>query len=219
MSYLIQFRFSGYSKNVIKELISVISRNFRVRRLARKKTMPHITLAGPLLTRDENRLIRDVENVAKKFDLVEFNIDGFGKFNERAIFVNIKSSDNLDKLRNKLVKKLDKFCKLKPHDYEKEYRPHATLILNTDIVGKSGKSVSQKFSEIIKFLKSWTVPKLTMHVLRITIIKDSRILCEYNLMLGKVLSRREALNRDIYSATVGKIQRKATEHAVCSKMF
>ena len=205
--YLIEFRFSGYSKNIIRDLVVTISRNFRVRRLAKKKTVPHITLVGPLQTNDENKLISEVENVVKKFDFVEFKINGFDRFDERAIFVNIKSLRNLDKLRNELVNKLAKFCKLKSHDYGK-YRPHATLILNTDLVGNSGKDVSHKFKGIMKFLKRWTVPELTIHVLRVTIIKDSRILCEYDLMFRKMLNRREALNRDISRATVEKYKEK-----------
>ena len=217
--YLIEFRFSGYSKNIIKDLVVAISRNFRIHKLAKKKTVPHITLVGPLQTDDEKRLIREVENVAKKFDCVEFKINGFDRFDERAIFVNIKPLRNLDKLRNELVNKLARFCKLKSHDYGK-YKPHATLVLDTNIAEKSSKSVSQKFREIMKFLKSWSVPDLTMHVLRVTILNDrSRIICEYDLMHKKMLSRHEALNRNVYRTTIEEYKKKQFDSKLARKVF
>ena len=166
------------------------------------------------------KLIREVENVAKKFDLVGFKINNFDMFSGRAIYVNIMSSDEeLVKLRDKLVEKLAKFCKLKKHDHD-EYIPHATLILNTDLVGNSGKDVSQKFRGIMKFLNSWSVPGFTMHVLRITILNDnSKILCEYDLMHKKMLNRREALNRDIYRTTIEKYKEKTIPSSIKSKIF
>ena len=104
--------------------------------------------------------------------------------------------------------------------HEFEYRPHATLILNTNLVGNSGKNVSHTFKGIMKFLNSWAVPKLTMHVLRITILNDrSKILCEYDLMHKKMLNRREALDRDIYCTTVEKYRKKQPDSQSARKVF
>ena len=47
-SYLVEFRFSGYAKEAIKELKKNISRNYHVK----SQKVPHITLVGPVYTRD-----------------------------------------------------------------------------------------------------------------------------------------------------------------------
>lgn len=53
--YLIEFRFSGYVKKYLKELIRIISANFHVRGATTRKVVPHISLIGRLYTRDEKK--------------------------------------------------------------------------------------------------------------------------------------------------------------------
>ena len=86
-SYLIEFRFSGYAKEAIKELKNNISRNFHV---TRKKIVPHITLVGPLSTYDKEQLVEEVADVCKKYELVKFKLDGFDNFENRVIYLRIK---------------------------------------------------------------------------------------------------------------------------------
>lgn len=101
--YLIEFRFSGYAKEAIKDLKNSISRNFRV---SKRKIVPHITLVGPLYTRDEKRLLNEVKDIAKKYELVKFKLEGFDSFENRVIYVRIKPSDELKQLRWELAERL-----------------------------------------------------------------------------------------------------------------
>ena len=48
--YLIEFRFQGNAKQKIRGLIHEVNIKFNI---TTKKTVPHITLVGPLTTRNE----------------------------------------------------------------------------------------------------------------------------------------------------------------------
>lgn len=108
-SYLIEFRFSGYTKQTIKELKYNLSKNFH---LHGEQKVPHITLVGPIFTRDEKRLVKEVKNICKKYELVTFKLDGFDNFEGRVIYIKIKPSEELKKLRFELAEGLAKFCDL-----------------------------------------------------------------------------------------------------------
>ena len=194
--YLIEFRFSGYAKQSIKELKANITKNFGV---TRKKIIPHISLAGPLYTRDEKRLVKEVVNVCKKYYLVKFKIDGFDNFENRVIYVKIKPSEELEALRLEIAERLYKFCDLKDHDLEPEFAFHATLVL---------KDIQRKFDRIWKYLQTWKIPEMNQYTLRVSIIKDSKILAEYDLILGKLLNRSESLDRDIRKKTMKKLEKE-----------
>ena len=61
----------------------------------------------------------------------------------------------------------------------------------------------------MKFLQSWPLPKMTQHVLRVTIVSSrSKIVREYDLMQNKLLSRSDALDRDIFHKTIEKYKKK-----------
>ena len=207
-SYLVEFRFSGFAKKTIRELTAAISKNFGVKGATRHRVVPHITIAGPLSTNDEKKLVKEVKNVVKKHDLVEFRIDNFGNFGDNVIHVNILPSPELIEMRQKIVENLEKFCRLQDHDYVPNYKPHATLAM---------KDISRKFDKIAEFLDSWKIPNISQHVLRVTIIKDSRILCEYDLILGKMLERREALDREVFKKTMAEYGKKRDKHGIKDK--
>ena len=76
--YLIEFRFHGYARKYLKKSIFDVARRFHVKGVTRRRPVPHITLVGPFETREIKRVIADVERVAKKYDLVDFKLSGFG---------------------------------------------------------------------------------------------------------------------------------------------
>ena len=80
--YFIEIRFHGYARRYLKRLILKVARRFHVKGVTRKRPVPHISLAGPFETKDIERVIRDVESVAKKYNLVNFKLKGFGYFNK-----------------------------------------------------------------------------------------------------------------------------------------
>jgi calcineurin-like phosphoesterase family protein/2'-5' RNA ligase len=194
--YLIEFRFSGYAKEAIKELKENISRNYHV---TQRRIVPHITLVGPIYTLDEKRLLEEIKNICKNYELVKFYLDGFGKFENRVIYVRIKPSDELKQLRLELATKLAKFCNLSEHDYETNFKFHATLVLN---------DIQRKFDRIWNFLQSWKIPEMEQYVIRITIIKNYKILAEHDLLQRKTLDRSKSLDRKTYHKTIEKLDKK-----------
>ena len=202
-NYVIEVRILGYSKSVIKKLTATISRTFGIRSLAENDSVPHITLVGPLCTDNEKKLISEVYNVAKKFSLVGFKFNNFGIFSNRAVYVSVIPSDDMICMRNELIKRLNKFCQLGEYDHKRVYIPHVTLVLDTDI--STEHDVPRKLREIIKFLRGRDISDTTKHVMRVTIIAgNSEILCEYDLMLGRMLNGTEILDEYVERSTVEK---------------
>ena len=212
-NYVIEVRILGYSKSVIKKLTATISKTFCIRGLAENDSVPHITLVS-LQTNDEKKLVTEVQNVARKFSLVGFKFNNFGMFANRAVYVNVIPSDELVNMRDELVKKLDKFCELSEYDYNQNYNPHVTLVLDTDISARN--DVSCEFRRIMKFLHNCDISDITKHVLRVTIIaENSEIICEYDLMLKRMLNGTEMLDKDVQRETMDKYKqtRQISENA------
>ncbi len=195
-SYLIEFRFSGRAKETIKELKECISKNFRV---TKKKIIPHITLVGPLHTNDEKLLIKEVVNVCKQYELVKFKLDDFDNFENRVIYVKINPSEDLKALRLELAERLGKFCNLSEFDQESHFTFHATLVM---------KDIQRKFDHIWEYLQTWKMSKADHHVVRVTILKNSKILREYDFLLRKILDRAESLDVEIFHKTIAKLDKK-----------
>ncbi len=193
--YLIEFRFSGYAKQSIKELKSNITKNFGV---TRRKIVPHITLAGPLSTRDEKRLVKEIVDVCKKYNLVKFKIDGIDNFENRVIYVRIKPSEELKNLRLEIAERLYKFCNTTEFDIDEKFTFHATLVL---------KDIQRKFNKIWDYLQTWRISEMEQYVLRITIIKNQRILAEYDLIQKKLLNRTQSLDKEIHKKTIKKLEK------------
>ena len=195
--YLIEFRFHGYARKYLKKSIFDVARGFRVKGVTRKRPVPHITLVGPFETREIKRVITDVESVANNYDLVNFKLIGFGYFNNprgKVIYADIEPSKELEELRWELAKRLMKYAEIKEWDKRERFSFHATIAF---------KDIGRKFSEIWRYLKSKETPNINQYLLRITIIgKGGRIVCEYDLMLKRLLNRRAALSKRIWKKTI-----------------
>ena len=114
-NYLIEFRFSGNAKKTIRELKHSITKNFGV---TRRKIVPHISLIGPIYTNDQKRLVEEVKDACKQYELVTFKLDGFDNFDDRVIYVKIKPSEELKKLRIEMAQRIQPFCDVSEFNYE-----------------------------------------------------------------------------------------------------
>ncbi len=63
----------------------------------------------------------------------------------------------------------------------KSYKPHATIAF---------KDIDDKFRVIKKFLETVDVPKIQHFVLRLTLLKNAKILREYDLLQHRLLTRQ-----------------------------
>jgi len=201
--YLIEIRFSGKEKKYLKELIYDVSKVFNVKGATRRPPVPHISLAGPLYTNNERRLAKEVVDVVRNYDMVEFSLVGFGKFGNwltgnRVINVDVEPSKELEEIRLEIANRLKDFCKMTEFDNKKSFKFHATIAF---------KDIDRKFSDIWDYIKQKEPPKISQYLLRITIIKNQKILCEYDLMQKRLFTRRDALNRDLFKKTLAILKR------------
>ncbi len=195
--YLIEFRFHGYAKRYSRSLIYEVARKFRVSGVTRKRAVPHITLFGSFTTRNERKMVSEVVNIGRKHFLVPSKVKGFNYFDNKTnkvIYIDIEPSQGMEELRLEIARRLLKITKTKSvHDTKRKFHFHDTIAFG---------DIDRKFSKIWEYIKSKERPNINQHLLRITILKDSRILYEYDLMQKRLLNRREAKNRYIWKQTV-----------------
>ncbi len=206
MVYLIEFRFHGYAKKYAENLIYDIARKFNVKGVTRKKTVPHITLFGPFQTRQEKKLIHEVISVGQQFDLVPFKIKGFDFFDNKkgkVIYLDINPSEKLKSLRRELAYRLFKISSTKPFDTEYDFIFHGTIAF---------KDIDNKFDRILNYIEQKQEPNIHQHLLRITIIKNNRILYEYDLIQKKLLNRRQALSKFHWNKTIKILKQKTSDY-------
>ncbi len=211
--YLIEFRLNGYAKRYAKRLIYDVSKKFKVKGVTRKRAVPHISLFGPFTARYQKKMITEIENIASKYTLVPFRIKGFNYFdnpNNKVIYLDIYPSEELKQLRYEIAKKLRKLSSNEPFQdkYSKnKFKFHATIAF---------KDINRKFDRIWNYLKSKEEPDIEQYLLRITILKSSKILYEYDLLQKRLLSRRQSLNKYIYQKTIEilKEEQEGTKHSL-----
>lgn len=193
--YLIEFRFFGTAKKEMKRLIYEIKNKFNIR--TRHRAVPHISLAGPFMTRNQRKLVSDFKSLCDKQGIMHFNVVGYNTFeHSKVVFIDVKPDNNMDEFRWKLSKTLQPYCSLKPYDLERKFEYHSTLAM---------KLQPKKFKEIKKYIDSKPKPNFKHVLMRVTLIRNQKILYEYDFLLNKLLNRREAKSRNILSQSFDKL--------------
>lgn len=190
--YLIEYRFQGKAKTEIKQMVITLDKKFHLGLSI--KPIPHISFAGPLATNDEARLIKDFTSLCKNTPFCSFKVNGFGFFEKtKVVYINIDPSEKLKNFRWKLAQKIMKYCKLRDFDYKDDFEFHATLAMKLN---------NPEFLAIKKYIEKQNSPNYKHFLIRATIIKNSRILCEYDFLQRRLLTREEALNRNQLAITM-----------------
>ncbi|MFW6105530.1 MAG: 2'-5' RNA ligase family protein [bacterium] len=198
--FLVEFRMHGYAKQHAKGIVYSVAKKFKVKGATRKKVVPHITLYGPGKTNDIRKVVSAVERVGSKYTLVPFKVKGFGYFNKtpKVIYFDISPSQELENLRWELSQELRKVSTGQPWDRQRRHSFHATI---------GFKDIDAKFNKIWSYLKSKEEPNINQHLLRITVIgSGSKIVCEYDLLLKKLLYRKEALSKYYWRKTLNRLR-------------
>lgn len=192
--YLIEYRFQGKMKSEIKQMICHLDNKFHLNYINSKKPIPHISLAGPLSSNNEMRLKKDFLTLCQSTPLCSFKINGFGFFKDsRVVYIDIKPNLEMDNFRWNLSKKIMSYSKLQDFDYLRKFEYHATLAM---------KLSHEQFKSIRDYVKEQHPPKNKHFFIRATLIKNSKILCEYDFLQRKMLNRSEAKSKYHYSATM-----------------
>lgn len=197
----------GNVKFVTKKLIFDLYHKFGVRGSVRKRPVPHVSLFGPFRTNSIREVIEIMKRVGDNYSSFNYEIDGFDYFERKtwkfiiprkkkhAIFLKVipdfNSADFRHALATELLSKKKAEPKNKSIDSDIDFEFHATLAM---------KDIHHKFEDIWDYLKRYPI-KANGVCYRITLLKASTIVCEYDFVQKKILGRREALSRRSWAIT------------------
>ena len=136
---MIEFRFHGYAKSYLKKTIWDVSKKFRIKGVTKKRVVPHISLVGPFRIRNQKDLVSKFVAVCKKYKYIRFKLSGFGHFDDRVIYVDVKPTNKLIEFRQELFKELEPLISTVDTDYLEPFAFHSTIAF---------KDVGKKFNKI-----------------------------------------------------------------------
>lgn len=198
--FYVEFRLHGYAKTYAKRIIWSVAKEFRVKGVIRKRVVPHIGLYGEGKTDDIQKVVSAAERVGRKYTLVPFKIEGFGYFDKphKVIYLDISPSKELEELRWELSQELRKVSSCHSQDRHRKFKFHGTIAF---------KDIDNKFNRIWSYIKNKEEPDINQYLLRITVIgARRRIVCEYDLVLKKLLNREQALSRYWWRKTLNRLR-------------
>ena len=203
--YLIEIRLRGNVKFVAKKLIYDIHNKFGVRGAVRNRPVPHVTLFGPFNTKSVKEIIQIMKKVGYNYSSFNYEVSGFGYFEHKkwsliiprkkkhAVYLKIEPDSDSLNFRHALAKELIHKTKSKNIDQDSElnFKFHATLAM---------KDIHQKFDDIWNYLKTYPIQTKSV-CYRITLLKGSKMVCEYDFVQKRILDRHEALSRNGWKLT------------------
>jgi 2'-5' RNA ligase len=185
--YLIDIRLMGSVKHQISTLSNQLAEKFN---LGNKLVVPHITLAGPFDTENEEHLVEDFTRICTDQKQVpKYEVGGYGFFDgTRVVFVTITPDETLKQFRYQLAQAIAPYCSLRDYDRDaaEEFRFHATLAMKLDWL---------TFRRIRWYFRNQERVVYRRHPIRATLMRNSKILCEYDFIQERMLTRAQALSR------------------------
>ena len=185
--YLIDIRLMGPVRHQIRTLSNHLQEKFNV---GDKLVVPHITLAGPFSTRDEKKLVEDFARICSDQKKVpKYDVGGYGSFDDtRVVYVTITPDETLKQLRYQLFRAISPYCTLRDYDMDDAdtFRCHATLAMKLDWL---------TFQRIKWYFRKQDRVIYRHHPIRATLIRNSKIVCEYDFIQERMLSRAQARSR------------------------
>lgn len=199
-SYLIEIRMFGKAKYDIKELVLQTSRQFDIHV---SRPIPHITLVGPFSTNNEGRLINDFGSMCcSNTGLISYIIHGIDVFTDTGVvYLDVHPSEELVIFRRNLRDRVRKYCNLSEFDFIEPFAFHSTI----------AKHLSQeKVKAITENIRH--DQRYSHRMLRATLLKNGKILVEYDFLLKRMLNRREALSQQVYENTMLVLNNKSNHN-------
>jgi 2'-5' RNA ligase len=185
--YLIDIRLMGSVKRQIRNLSNHLAEKFN---LGDKLVTPHITLVGPFSTNDEKKLVEDFTRICTNQKAIpKYEVGSYGFFDDsKVVFVTITPDETLKQFRYQLSQVISPYCSLRNYDLDSadEFRFHSTLAMKLDWF---------TFQRIKWYFRGQESVIYRHHPIRATLIRSSRILCEYDFIQERMLSRSQALSK------------------------
>ena len=177
----------GSVKRQVSTLANRLSGHFS---LGDKQVIPHITLAGPFSTTNEEKLIEDFTRIcADQQETPKYDVGGFGFFDDtRVVFVTITPDANLRQFRYRISRAISPYCSLRDYDLDSavDFRFHATLAMKLDWL---------TFQRIKWYFRNQEPVIYRHHPIRATLLRNAKIVCEYDFIQARMLSPTQARSR------------------------
>ncbi len=208
-NYLIELRLQGYAKRYAREMMDELVRKFHLRNALSAGGVPHITIYGPFTTDNQGRMVGTVIGVCRRYSVIPFKFQGFDHFNNpsnKVIFLDVAPSDELKQLRQDISNALRPITSSKSREDRKDkerFYFHSTIAF---------KNIDAQFTRIWQHLQSKREPDINQVVLRLTILRNGKILHEYDFMQRTLLSRSQALNRGVFRRTIQILKSKNVQY-------
>ncbi|MGA2918537.1 2'-5' RNA ligase family protein [Methanoregula sp.] len=185
--YLIDIRLMGSVKHQLRTLSDQLQEKFNP---GEKLVVPHITLAGPFSTDNEEKLVEDFTRICTNQKVTpKYELGSYGFFDDtKVVYVTITPDENLKQFRYQLSRAISPYCSLRNYDLDSadEFRFHATLAMKLDWL---------TFQRIKWYFRGPESVIYRHHPIRATLLRNSKILCEYDFIQGRMLSRAQALSK------------------------
>ena len=203
---LIEIRI-GPGKRKISNWISNFSEKCRIPD-SKIHRVPHISLYGSFTAHysQVEKIKSMVATIGRKYSYLPFTIDGLQCIQGEkgiVIYFNILPSEELEQFRNELVQNLKNIAPdTKSFDFDKNFLFHSTLAYK--LTESEYERISVYVNSIDPISDDFIMPYfyLPMAALRITVLNNqARIICEYDLLQQRLLSRMDSLNRREWQRT------------------
>lgn len=142
---------------------------------------PHITFIRPFkeMQITEKQLLEKTVNYCKNFSPIPYTLEGQGNFDNKYFFIPIVDSKELLQFNNGLEKVFENDVVFYP---KLDNQKNLHLTINTD------KPIS-------------SAPKFEENMLRMTLIKNSKIFSSYDFVTHQLLNREQSLDKKLWSKT------------------
>jgi 2'-5' RNA ligase len=185
--YLIDIRLMGSVKNQIRTLSNHLAEKFN---LGENLVTPHITLAGPFSTTDETKLVEDFTRICTNQKMIpRYDMGSYGFFDDtRVVFITITPDETLQQFRYQVSQAISPYCSLRKYDLDsaEDFKFHATLAMKLDWF---------TFQRIKWHFREQEQVTYRHHPIRATLLRNSKIVCEYDFIQERMLSRAQALSK------------------------
>ena len=175
----------------VKQQISTLSNQLQEKfNPGNKLVVPHITLTGPFSTENEERLVGDFARICSAQPTIpKYELGGYGFFDDtRVVYVTITPDETLKQFRYQLSRAISPYCTLRDYDLDSadDFRFHATLAMKLDWL---------TFRRMKWYFRNQESVVYRHHPIRATLLGNSKILCEYDFVQGRMLTRAQAMSK------------------------
>lgn len=198
-SYILEYRYSGYPRSYFLNQYFGLKRSYGIS--TKYRCVPHLTIVGPIRTRSEEQMIESITKILsanshhfhKKGNLV--GTDDFIRFhtpeNCQVLAIEITPPERLKSIKTQIERTLEQEGHSDCVKYDKSIW-HTTLwktrrgsVYDETLMTRIWNELRHHRPQQMKFILD-----------RLTLVKNGRILFEFDLVNNVILDRLESLDND-----------------------